>query len=221
MQNTREVTNNIAHDLRTPLTRLRANIETIARKSEGEIQAEAHQALAETDSLLNTFSSLLRISQVESGTAKILKDPINLSQLAHEILDFYGLLAEEKSQSLRLNIAKDITVIGDKTLLSQAIVNLFTNAVKYTPEKGNISIQLNTINKNQIAELIIHDSGAGVPEAEIEKLTERFYRLEKHRDTANGNGLGLAMVKAIINAHNGELLFVNEIGLKVIVHLPI
>ncbi len=221
MQNTREVTNNIAHDLRTPLTRLRANIETIARKSEGDIQAEAHQALAETDNLLNTFSSLLRISQVESGTAKILKNPIDLSQLSREILDFYGLLAVEKSQSLRLNIAEKITIIGDKTLLSQAIVNLFTNAVKYTPEKGNISISLNTINKNQIAELIIHDSGMGVPEAEIDKLTERFYRLERHRDTANGNGLGLAMVKAIIDAHNGELLFVNDIGLKVIVHLPI
>ncbi len=221
MQNTREVTNNIAHDLRTPLTRLRANLETIARNSDGEIQLEAHQALAETDNLLTTFSSLLRISQVESGTARILKAPVNLTELVREIMDFYDVLAEEKSQTVRLDLAENIVVIGDKTLLSQAIVNLFTNAVKYTPEKGHIVISLGTLNKNQTAQLIIHDSGSGVPEDEIEKLTQRFYRLEKHRDTANGNGLGLSMVKAIIDAHKGELFFVNDIGLKVLIELPI
>lgn len=221
MENTREVTNNIAHDLRTPLTRLRANIETIARKSEGEIESEAHQALAETDNLLNTFSSLLRISQVESGTANILKAPVNLATLIREVMDFYDVLADEKEQKVRLNLSDDAVVSGDSSLLSQAIVNLFTNAVKYTPEKGNIYISLETVGKNQTAQLTIHDSGVGVPEEDIDKLTQRFYRLEKHRDTANGNGLGLSMVKAIVTAHNGSLTFVNDVGLKVIIQLPI
>ncbi|PID65362.1 MAG: hypothetical protein CR975_07465 [Gammaproteobacteria bacterium] len=221
MQNARQVSNNIAHDLRTPLTRLRANIETIARKSDGEIRQEAEKALVETDNLLNTFTSLLRIAHVESGTAEILKQEVNLSNLIMEIMDFYDVLAEEKAQKVNLNLAPNIIVIGDKTLLSQAIVNLFTNAVKYTPEKGRILITLETVAKNQTAQLTLHDSGSGVPEEDIDKLTQRFYRLEKHRDTANGNGLGLSMVKAILDAHHGELQFVNDVGLKAIVRLPI
>lgn len=220
MQNARQVSNNIAHDLRTPLTRLRANIETISRKSEGEIQQEAEQALIETDNLLNTFTSLLRIAHVESGTAEIIKQEVNLSDLVTEIMDFYDVLAEEKSQQVKLDLQANVIVIGDKTLLSQALVNLFTNAVKYTPEKGRILISLETVGRNQTAQLTLHDSGTGVPEEDIGKLTQRFYRLEKHRDTANGNGLGLSMVQAIIDAHHGELQFINDVGLKATIRFP-
>lgn len=219
MQNARQVSNNIAHDLRTPLTRLRANIETIARKSQGDIRQEAEQALIETDNLLNTFTSLLRIAHVESGTAEIIKQEVNLSELVTEIMDFYDVLAEEKCQQVKLDLMPDVIVIGDKTLLSQAIVNLFTNAVKYTPDNGHILLRLETVSRNQTAQLTVHDSGNGVPEAEIDKLTQRFYRLEKHRDTANGNGLGLSMVQAIIEAHHGELQFINDVGLKAIIRL--
>ncbi len=206
-----EVSDNIAHDLRTPLSHLRNRLESAAAKiTDSSANTEIEQAINATDSLLETFNALLRIAKIESGQKKVAFETIDLHTIAADVVEMYEPLAEEKQQTLVMGVPptsvnKTSTMRGDKNLLFQAISNLVDNAIKYTPEHGKIRVTV-TPNGDSVQ---VCDNGPGIPAHELANITKRFYRLERSR-TTSGNGLGLSLVKAIAELHHGSLQFDNQ-----------
>jgi len=199
----RQVSDNISHDLRTPLTKLQNKLEGFRRNPLCDQEIENfHQELQNDISVMNSiFNALLRISRIESFQNKTLLHPINIDELLKDAVEFYQPLAEEKNQIISLN-SYSAKMIGDKDLLFQAIINCIENAIKYTPAKGEIVI---TIEKEQTQlKISISDNGSGIPINERVKVFQRLYRLDKSRATP-GNGLGLSLVKAIVEYHHGTI----------------
>ena len=220
MLGVKQVTNNIAHDLRTPLTRLQRRLDMLRESSTaGENNQELlDQAIVEADGLLLTFKALLRISEIETGSRRSEFDTIDVAQLLKDLIEFYEPLSEDRSQVLSCECSTNNTVIGDRDLLFQAFSNLLDNAIKYTPAEGQV--RLETKNLPECLQVIIRDSGPGVPVGMRQKIFERFFRLEESRSTP-GNGLGLSLVAAIIKLHHGQIeLLDNNPGLTVVVSLP-
>lgn len=220
MHGVKQVTNNIAHDLRTPLTRLRRRLDMLREsQTSGENNLDLlDQAIGEADGLLLTFRALLRISEIEAGSRRREFDTIDVAQLLNDLIELYEPLSEERRQDLKCLYSTNSAVVGDRDLLFQAFSNLLDNAVKYTPAKGQI--QLETKNLPGQLQVIIRDSGPGIPAEMRQKVFERFFRLEESRSTS-GNGLGLSLVAAIINLHHGQIeLLDNHPGLTVVVSLP-
>lgn len=201
----RTLSDNIAHDLRHPLTRLRNAIESIRRTSAAGEDATLQQQLAdltaECDALLTTFQALLRISNIESGKRHSGFLAMDLARLMEDVVELYEPLAAEKSIRLSFTPAP-AQVVGDKDLLFQAFANLVDNAIKYTPAQGSVDIAMST--QEKCARVIIRDSGLGVSDAHKPQLFRRFYRVE-HSRRAPGSGLGLSLVAAIITLHNGHV----------------
>lgn len=217
------ISNNIAHDLRTPLTRLRSRLESIEQDCSKETAAGIHEALIETDNLLATFNAMLRINKVESGAQKGHFTRLSLNTLLNDVIDFYEPLAEKKGISLSIITPQNKTIEADKDMLFQVFTNLLDNAIKYTPSQGTITVSINQITQaelNQI-QICITDSGIGIPKSDYKKVLQPFYRLDKHR-ALQGNGLGLSLVSAIIKLHKGRIEFQdNSPGLKVCIILPV
>jgi signal transduction histidine kinase len=191
---------NIAHDLRTPLTRVRVRLERGRDRASSleELRTVADQAIAGLDQSLTIITALLRIAEIEHSSRLEGFSEIRLAPLLHEVGDLYDPIAEDKGVDLRIDAADEATVHGDRDLLFEAVANLVDNAVKFTPAGGHVEIALRAGDGQNV--IRVSDTGPGIPEEEREAVTKRFYRADKSRST-KGLGLGLSLVAAIVKLH--------------------
>ena len=200
MDGLRQVSSDIAHDLRTPLGRLRQHLEDAREraKTTAEYDKATDAAIEEADGLLETFSALLRIAQVEAGAQKSGFSELDFSGLVRSIGEAYQPAAEDSRHRLQIDVEDGVSLTGDRQLLAQMISNLIENALNHTPEGSTVSVGLRKTGAGFEAE--VADDGPGIPATEHDKVLDRFYRLDRSRSTA-GSGLGLALVKAIAGLH--------------------
>ncbi len=216
----RQVTDNIAHDLRTPLARLRSRLEvTLLERPDAERYAEAlRDTIAEADRLLGTFNALLSIAEAEAGSRRQDWAIVDLAEIARTVAELYEPVADENGLALAVDIDATLPVRGERHLLSQAIANLLDNALKYAPV-GNVMLRAKR--DGDSARLDVADRGPGIPADRREAVFDRFVRLEGSRSTP-GNGLGLSLVRAVARLHAGNCwLEDNEPGLKVVMTIPL
>ncbi len=215
----RQVTDNIAHDLRTPLSRLRARLEvTLIEKPDLQRYGDAlRDTIAEADRLLGTFNALLSIAEAEAGSPREEWDVVDLAEIARNVAELYEPVADENGLRLVLEADARVPVRGDRHLLSQAIANLVDNALKYTPAG---MVALSAFARAEGARIEVADTGPGIPPDRREAVFDRFVRLEGSRSTP-GNGLGLSLVRAVARLHGGSCwLEDNAPGLRAVMTLP-
>lgn len=217
LENVRHVGDSVAHDLKSPLTRLRNRLESLAG-SDAPDPAEIRKCVEESDRLLATFNALLRIARIESGAYRKAFRKLDLADVVEGACDLYRAVADEKNIDLVYARPAKVRAYGDRELLTQALANLLDNAVKYTPRDGRIEVTVRAYgDRNEIA---VADNGSGVPPEDHVRIQQRFVRLDTARPEP-GNGLGLSLVKAVVDQHRGRLVIETlDPGLRVIMVLP-
>ncbi len=214
MENVKQVSTDIAHDLRTPLTRLRNGLELVRQEGADVRSYEdaIERAIAESDTILSIFSALLRIAQIEGAPVSKFRE-VDLSGLLNQLADIFEPAAEDAGDRIEREIDCNIKIEGDRELLSQLFANLIENAIAHTPPGTEIRLELKGAGGRVIASVI--DTGPGVPATERERVFRRFYRTEQSRSTP-GSGLGLSLVSAIARLHGASVeLQDNHPGLRV------
>jgi signal transduction histidine kinase len=219
MEALRQVSSNIAHDLRTPLGRLRHTLDEAREKARtvDDYKLAVTTAISDTDLVLETFSALLRIAQIESGSRRAGFRQLDMAGVVESVVQTYQLIAEDSGRHLEARAAPGVTIAGDHELLTQLLVNLVENAIRHTPPGSTIRLDLIAA---PLPELVVSDNGPGIPEGERARVLARFHRLENSR-TSPGSGLGLSIVAAIAELHDINLtLEDNAPGLRVRLRLP-
>jgi heavy metal sensor kinase len=202
---------NVSHDLRTPLTRLRGTAEfALAGPADIDRYRDAlADCVEETDRLLVMLNALMDISEAESGTMQLQREPVDLAAVVDRAVDLYKEVAETRGVTLTLDpAAGPVTVLGDRARLEQVAANLVDNAIKYTPSGGTVAV---SVQRDTTARLQVRDTGIGIPADELPRIWDRLFRGDRSR-TERGLGLGLSLVKAIVEAHGGTVAVDSQPG---------
>jgi signal transduction histidine kinase len=220
MEGVRDVSNAIAHDLRTPLGRIRSLLDEAlgSERNAERLSRAATNAIRQIDDLTVVFDKLLQIAEAESGTRRQSFEPVALKGIVTDVVEFYDAAAEAKGIRLTIGVEGEPTALGDKDLLASATANLVDNAIKYAGASATVRVRA-TEEQNTVS-ILVQDDGPGIPSEEIEKVTGRFYRLDRSRSLP-GNGLGLPIVTSISHLHSGTFALEDACpGLRARIVLP-
>jgi signal transduction histidine kinase len=204
MDGVRQVSNAIAHDLRTPITRARTRLEDAAihARTEAELRAAIDRAMVDLDGVVGVFQALLRIAEIEAGARRSAFTAFDLAPVLTDLAELYDVVAEEKGVHLRASIPAELPAFGDRDMVQQAVANLLDNAVKFSPDGTVVSLAARALGGH--LEIVVADQGPGIPPEDRPRASERFFRGEQARSTP-GSGLGLSLVQAVAQLHGGRL----------------